>query len=91
MTSTSRRRAAIQLTPSRNASCRRCERIYTSGNSTRPIVVVSHGAALAIALAALLDADANHWTNYQIDNCSVTELLLEPEPLIAGFNNTEHL
>jgi probable phosphoglycerate mutase len=66
-------------------------RIYTSGDSTRPIVVVSHGAALAIALAALLDADANHWTNYQIDNCSVTELLLEPEPLIAGFNNTEHL
>lgn len=66
-------------------------RIYTSGDSARPIVVVSHGAALGIALAALLDADANHWTNYQIDNCSVTELLLEPEPLIAGFNSTDHL
>jgi broad specificity phosphatase PhoE len=66
-------------------------RIYMSDDSTRPIVVVSHGAALAIALAALLDADANHWTNYQIDNCSVTELLLEPEPLVAGFNSTDHL
>jgi broad specificity phosphatase PhoE len=66
-------------------------RIHATGDSTRPIVVVSHGAALAIALAALLDADANHWTNYQIDNCSVTELLLEPEPLVAAFNSTEHL
>lgn len=66
-------------------------RIYATSDATQPIVVVSHGAALAIALAALLDADANHWTNYQIDNCSVTELLLEPEPLVAAFNSTEHL
>lgn len=67
------------------------QRIYATDDSARPIAVVSHGAALAIALATLLDADANHWTNYQIDNCSVTELLLEPEPLIAAFNSTEHL
>jgi broad specificity phosphatase PhoE len=66
-------------------------RIYATDDSARPIAVVSHGAALAIALATLLDAEANHWTNYQIDNCSVTELLLEPEPLIAAFNSTEHL
>jgi len=67
------------------------KRIYATDDSARPIAVVSHGAALAIALATLLDAEANHWTNYQIDNCSVTELLLEPEPLIAAFNSTEHL
>jgi len=66
-------------------------RIYATDTTTRPIAVVSHGAALAIALATLLDLDANHWTNYQIDNCSVTELLLEPEPLVAAFNSTEHL
>ena len=66
-------------------------RIYTTDDSPRPIAIVSHGAALAIALATLLDADANHWTNYHVDNCSVTELLLEPEPLIAAFNSTEHL
>jgi broad specificity phosphatase PhoE len=64
---------------------------YATDDSSRPIVVVSHGAALAIALATLLDADANHWTNYQIDNCSMTELLLEPEPLVGAFNNTDHL
>ncbi len=67
------------------------QRIYAIDDSARPIAVVSHGAALAIALATLLDADANHWTNYHVDNCSVTELLLEPEPLIAAFNSTEHL
>jgi broad specificity phosphatase PhoE len=66
-------------------------RIYAHDDSSRPIAVVSHGAALGIALATLLDADLNRWTNYQIDNCSVTELMLEPEPLIGSFNNTDHL
>jgi len=66
-------------------------RIYAHDDSSRPIAVVSHGAALGVALAALLDADLNRWTNYQIDNCSVTELLLEPEPLVGAFNNTDHL
>src|SRR5262249_34495453 len=66
-------------------------RIALHDDSSRPIAVVSHGAALGIALASLLDADLNAWTNYQIDNCSVTELMLEPEPLVGTFNNTDHL
>jgi broad specificity phosphatase PhoE len=66
-------------------------RIHAHDDSSRPIAVVSHGAALGIALAALLDADLNRWTNYQIDNCSVTKLVLEPEPLVDAFNNTDHL
>jgi len=66
-------------------------RIHAHDDSSRPIAVVSHGAALGIALATLLDADLNRWTNYQIDNCSVTELILEPEPLVGTFNNTDHL
>jgi broad specificity phosphatase PhoE len=66
-------------------------RIHAHDDSVRPIAVVSHGAALAIALASLLDADLNAWTNYQVDNCSVTELMLEPEPLVGTFNNTDHL
>jgi len=66
-------------------------RIDLHDDSSRPIAVVSHGAALAIALASLLDADLNAWTNYQVDNCSVTELKLAPEPLVETFNNTDHL
>src|SRR5262249_45897041 len=66
-------------------------RIHAHDDTSRPIAVVSHGAALGIALAALLDADLNRWTNYQIDNCSVTELVLVPEALVGSFNNTDHL
>jgi broad specificity phosphatase PhoE len=67
------------------------QRIHASSGSTEPIAVVGHGAALAIALASLLDADPSHWTNYRLDNCSITELQLEPKPLVAAFNRIEHL
>ena len=65
------------------------QRIHASDDE--PIAVVGHGAALAIGLASLLDADPSHWTNYRFDNCSITELQLEPTPLVAAFNRTEHL
>ena len=70
---------------------RALKRIHNHDQDIAPIAVVSHGAALGIALATLLDGDPSHWTNYHFDNCSITELLLEPEPLIAAFNRTEHL
>jgi broad specificity phosphatase PhoE len=66
-------------------------RIHAHDDSSRPIAVVSHGAALGVALASLLDADVNRWTNYQVDNCSVTQLVLEPTPLVDAFNITDHL
>jgi 2,3-bisphosphoglycerate-dependent phosphoglycerate mutase len=65
------------------------QRIHAAGSG--PVAVVGHGAALAIALASLLDADPSHWTNYRCENCSITELQLEPEPLVAAFNRIEHL
>jgi probable phosphoglycerate mutase len=70
---------------------RALKRIHDHDRSGGPIAVVSHGAALGIALATLLDGDPTHWTNYHFDNASITELQLEPEPLIAAFNRTEHL
>ncbi len=70
---------------------RALRRIYAKHDSARPIAVVSHGAALGIALATLLDADASRWTNYHVDNCSVTELILEPQPVVGAFNSIEHL
>jgi broad specificity phosphatase PhoE len=65
------------------------QRIHASGSE--PVAIVGHGAALAIALASLLDADPSHWTNYRFENCSITELQLEPKPLVAAFNRIEHL
>ncbi len=55
------------------------------------VAIVSHGAAMAIALAQLLHQDPRHWTNYRIANCSITELQLQPDPLVLTFNRTEHL
>lgn len=66
-------------------------RIHDEPAGHQPVAVVGHGAALAVALASLLDLDPSHWTNYRFDNCSITELQLEPKPLVAAFNRIEHL
>ena len=70
---------------------RALNRIHAQHRGRGHVAVVGHGAALGIALAALLDDDPGRWTNYPLANCSITELVLEPEPLIAAFNRIEHL
>jgi len=55
------------------------------------VIVVGHGAATALTLAHLLEADPFAWSRYQIHNCSVSELYLEPEPRLGLFNHTAHL
>jgi len=67
------------------------KRIHDYDRTAGPIAIISHGAALGVALATLLDGDPTHWTNYHFDNASITELQLEPKPLVAAFNRTEHL
>ena len=55
------------------------------------VAVVSHGAALGIALASLLDENPMAWRNYHVDNCSITELRLVPHAELGEFNQTSHL
>jgi probable phosphoglycerate mutase len=55
------------------------------------VLVVSHGAAMAVALGALLDHNPGAWTNYHFANCSLTELVLSPSPYVNFFNATQHL
>jgi probable phosphoglycerate mutase len=55
------------------------------------VAVVSHGAALGIALATLLDENPMAWRNYHVDNCSITELRLAPHAELGEFNQTSHL
>lgn len=55
------------------------------------VLVVGHGAALAIALGSLIDSSPEHWTNYHFANCSLTELMLSPSPYVNFFNSTQHL
>jgi broad specificity phosphatase PhoE len=54
------------------------------------VVVVSHGGALSIAFGLLLDDDYGSWRRV-MDNCAITELVLDPAPELVTFNVTGHL
>jgi probable phosphoglycerate mutase len=56
----------------------------------RPTVVVTHGGAISLALAHLLDDDYSNW-NRVMHNCAVSELVFAPEPQLLRFNHTAHL
>jgi broad specificity phosphatase PhoE len=55
------------------------------------VLVVSHGVALAVALATFLHQSPTRWIDYHFNNCSLTEFELSPEPLIHRFNEYAHL
>ena len=62
-----------------------------SGDNAETILVVSHGVALAVGLAVLLDKDPTQWTQYQFANCSLSELRWSPNPMLVSLNQTLHL
>ncbi len=55
------------------------------------ILVVSHGVALAVAIAHFLEDSPTKWVNYHFNNCSLTEFILSPAPVILNFNQHAHL
>ncbi len=55
------------------------------------VLVVGHGAAMAVALGSLLNGDPARWVEYPMANCSLTELVLSPSPYVNFFNTTQHL
>lgn len=55
------------------------------------VIAVSHGAAMALGLARLLDGDHYAWNKYQFNNTGVTELTLASKPELVRFNCVEHL
>jgi phosphoserine phosphatase len=67
------------------------QEIHRRHQADERILVVGHGAALAIALGALIDKNPASWTNYHFANCSLTELVLSPAPYVNFFNTTLHL
>ena len=48
------------------------------------------GGALSMVLADLLDGDYTQWRRV-MDNCAVSELVIEPQPALLSFNHTAHL
>lgn len=55
------------------------------------LLIVGHGAAMAVLLGNLLHSTPARWTDYQFANCSLTELVLSPAPYVNFFNSTQHL
>lgn len=54
------------------------------------VVAVVHGGALSMALAHLIDGDYSRWDRV-MDNCALSELVLEPKPALLCFNVCDHL
>jgi broad specificity phosphatase PhoE len=54
------------------------------------VLAVSHGGAMTMAFAEILAGSYTSWEGV-MDNCGVSELVLEPEPALLSFNQTEHL
>jgi len=54
------------------------------------VIVVAHGGALSMALAAILDGDYTRWRRVMA-NCAVSELVFDPAPELLSFNETGHL
>jgi len=55
------------------------------------VLVVSHGVALAVALAVIFDNDPANWLAYQFHNCSLTEIEINPKPVLRRYNEHAHL
>lgn len=71
--------------------CRGIEAVSTRHEADDTVLIVSHGVAMGTALAQFLDQRAERWRDYHFDNCSLTEILVSPEPLVLSFNQTFHL
>ena len=67
------------------------EQIVRCHSDGSTVLVVSHGAAMAIALATLLHGDPSKWGDYHFNNCGLTELKLAGEASLGQFNDCSHL
>ena len=67
------------------------EEIHSRHDADGKVLIVGHGAALAVALGALLHSSPGRWVDYHFANCSLTELVLSPSPYVNFFNSTQHL
>ena len=65
--------------------------IHDRHDDDEQVLIVGHGAALAVAMSTILNNDPRSWVEYPVANCSLTELVLSPAPYVNFFNSTQHL
>lgn len=63
---------------------------FHSNHPGENLVVVSHGLAIAFALSHWIDRNSTGWTQYRVDNTSVTEICLTRFE-IGYLGRTDHL
>jgi len=61
-----------------------------AGHPGERVVIVTHGGALSMAMGRILDGSYANW-HQVMDNCGLSELVLEPKPALLRFNHNEHL
>ncbi|NUQ39696.1 MAG: histidine phosphatase family protein [Caldilineales bacterium] len=66
-------------------------REIAAAHAGQRVILVSHGGALATALAMILHAEGNRWPEYQMGNCALSELAFTPQPQLLRFNEVAHL
>ena len=59
-------------------------------NPGERVIVVAHGGGFSMSLGHLLAGGYSEWQPV-MDNCAVTELVVEPTPELLSFNLTDHL
>ena len=67
------------------------EHIKASEKPGGTSLIVSHGAAISIVLAGLIEKDLSKWHKYHFDNCSLTEIFFENAPRLGMVNSSAHL
>lgn len=60
-------------------------------HSQENVIIVSHGAAIAHAIASLLGTKPVFGYQYLMHNCAVTELSVSPEVQLQCLNSHDHL
>lgn len=71
--------------------CKAMTSVSSRHGADETVLIVSHGVAMGTALARFLDQRVEQWRDYHFDNCSLTEILVSPEPQVLSFNQTFHL
>jgi broad specificity phosphatase PhoE len=64
---------------------------HTRSDADSRVAVFGHGAAIQVALSQFIDGTPKRWQSYSIANCSITELVLTPEPYVEGYNLVHYL
>lgn len=66
-------------------------RTIASQHPGQTSIIVSHGGAIATALAMLVSGDGGRWLEFQVANCALTEIAWGERPQVVRLNDTTHL